>query len=64
VINANTNQATVPLFVAGTQWPASVVPWVTSPSDNLVAQSAITVSAANFSATLAAQSVTTFVGSP
>jgi O-glycosyl hydrolase len=31
---------------------------------DLVAQAAITVSGANFSATLAAQSVTTFVGSP
>jgi glucuronoarabinoxylan endo-1,4-beta-xylanase len=63
-INTNTTQATVPLFVAGTQWPGQVVPWVTSPSDDLVAQTAITVSGANFTATLAAQSVTTFVGSP
>jgi len=63
-INKNTSQTTIPLFVAGTQWPAQVVPWVTSPSDDLVAQAAITVDGANFSATLAAQSVTTFVGSP
>jgi glucuronoarabinoxylan endo-1,4-beta-xylanase len=63
-INTNTSSTTIPLFVAGTQWPAQVVPWVTSSSSDLVAQTTITVSGANFSATLAAQSVTTFVGSP
>jgi glucuronoarabinoxylan endo-1,4-beta-xylanase len=63
-INANTGTATLPLFVAGTEWPAQVLPWVTSASDDIVSQTAIPVSGANFSATLAAQSVTTFVGSP
>ncbi len=63
-INTNTSATTLPLFVAGTQWPAQVVPWVTSNTDSLAAQPAIAVSGGNFSASLAAQSVTTFVGSP
>ena len=63
-INTNTSATTLPLFVAGTEWPAQVVPWVTSSTDDLVAQAAIPVTAANFTATLAAQSVTTFVGAP
>jgi glucuronoarabinoxylan endo-1,4-beta-xylanase len=63
-INTNTSTATLPIFVAGTQWPAQVTPWVTSSSADLASQSAITVTGANFSAVLAAQSVTTFVGAP
>jgi glucuronoarabinoxylan endo-1,4-beta-xylanase len=63
-INPGTNTTPISLFVAGTQWPAQVVPWVTSPSQDLASGAPITVTGANFSATLAAQSVTTFVGSP
>jgi O-glycosyl hydrolase len=37
---------------------------VTSSSDSLASQTAIPVTGANFSATLAAQSVTSFVGQP
>jgi O-glycosyl hydrolase len=37
---------------------------VTSATDNLVSKTPITVSNARFSATLDAQSVTTFVGKP
>ena len=51
-------------FVAGTAWPASVTPYVTTNSSKLAAGSAISVSGARFSASLAAQSVTTFVGKP
>lgn len=63
-INTNTSSTTVPFFVAGTQWPAQVTPWVTSDSENLGSHPAITVTGANFSATLGGQSVTTFVGHP
>jgi glucuronoarabinoxylan endo-1,4-beta-xylanase len=63
-LNTNATTTTLPVFVTGTAWPAQVVPWVTSSSDDLVAQPAIPVAGANFSATLAAQSVTTFVGQP
>jgi glucuronoarabinoxylan endo-1,4-beta-xylanase len=63
-INPNTAATTLPIFVSGTQWPAQVVPWVTSSSDSLAQQAAIPVTGANFSASLAAQSVTTFVGMP
>jgi glucuronoarabinoxylan endo-1,4-beta-xylanase len=63
-INTNTSTTNLPLFVSGTEWPAQVVPWVTSSSASLGQQAAITVNGANFSATLAAQSVTTFVGKP
>jgi len=63
-INTNTTTTNLPLFVSGTEWPSQVVPWVTSSADNIAAQAAINLTAANFSATLAAQSVTTFVGQP
>jgi O-glycosyl hydrolase len=44
--------------------PCSMTPWVTSAADNLASKSPITVSNARFSATLDAQSVTSFVGKP
>jgi glucuronoarabinoxylan endo-1,4-beta-xylanase len=54
----------VSFFVSGTAWPASVTPYVTSTSSNLAAGTPIPVSGARFSASLDAQSVTTFVGKP
>jgi glucuronoarabinoxylan endo-1,4-beta-xylanase len=54
----------VSFFVAGTAWPASVTPYVTTSSSKLAAGTPISVAAARFSASLAAQSVTTFVGKP
>ena len=54
----------VSFFVAGTAWPASVTPYVTTTSSKLAAGTPITVNGARFSASLAAQSVTTFVGKP
>ncbi|HET9955523.1 MAG TPA: hypothetical protein VFQ61_13510 [Polyangiaceae bacterium] len=55
---------TLSFFVAGAAWPASVTPYVTTTSSKLAAGTAINVTAGRFSASLAAQSVTTFVGSP
>jgi glucuronoarabinoxylan endo-1,4-beta-xylanase len=63
VVNGG-SAANVSFFVAGTAWPASVTPYVTTTSSKLAAGSAITVTNARFSASLAAQSVTTFVGKP
>lgn len=63
VVNNGGNQQ-ASFFVAGTGWPASVTPYVTSATQNLMAGAAITVSAGRFSASLEAQSVTTFVGKP
>jgi glucuronoarabinoxylan endo-1,4-beta-xylanase len=54
----------VPLFVRGTSWPASVVPWVTSDTANIAAGAAIPVAAGSFSAQVPARSVTTFTGTP
>ena len=54
----------VSFFVAGSAWPASVTPYVTTSSSKLAAGSAISVSGGRFSASLAGQSVTTFVGKP
>ena len=51
-------------FVAGSAWPASVTPYVTNASSKLAAGTPITLSGARFTASLAAQSVTTFVGKP
>lgn len=63
-INTNAGATTLPLFVSGTEWPASVVPWITSSSDNLAAATAIAVSGARFSNSLPGMSVTTFTGTP
>ena len=63
VVNGGGSQ-NVSFFVAGTAWPASVTPYVTTSSSKLAAGTAIAVTAGRFSATLAAQSVTTFVGEP
>jgi glucuronoarabinoxylan endo-1,4-beta-xylanase len=54
----------VSLFVAGTAWPASVTPYVTTSSSKLAAGTAVAVTGGRFSASLEAQSVTTFVGKP
>lgn len=51
-------------FVAGAGWPASVTPYVTTTTSKLAAGTAISVSGGRFAASLAAQSVTTFVGKP
>jgi len=64
VLNDSNNSVTLPLFVAGAAWPASVTPYVTDASNNLAAKTAIAVTGANFTATIGAQSVTTFVGKP
>jgi glucuronoarabinoxylan endo-1,4-beta-xylanase len=63
VVNGGAAQ-NVSFFVAGMAWPASVTPYVTTTSSKLAAGAPIAVSAARFPASLAAQSVTTFVGKP
>ena len=63
-INKGTAAATVPIAIAGGTAPASMTPWVTSASDNLVSKTAVTVSGGSFTATLASKTVTTFVGKP
>jgi glucuronoarabinoxylan endo-1,4-beta-xylanase len=63
VVNGgNAQQAS--FFVAGTAWPASVTPYVTTSSSMLAAGTAINVTAGRFSASVEAKSVTTFVGKP
>jgi glucuronoarabinoxylan endo-1,4-beta-xylanase len=63
-INAGTADETVPFFVVGNNWPSAVTPWVTSGTENLEAGTPIVLTAGRFSATVPAQSVTTFVGAP
>jgi glucuronoarabinoxylan endo-1,4-beta-xylanase len=63
-VNAGTADKTVPFFVVGNNWPSSVTPWVTSGTQNLEAGTPVMLTAARFSATVPAQSVTTFVGAP
>jgi glucuronoarabinoxylan endo-1,4-beta-xylanase len=63
VVNGGSAQQAA-FFVAGTAWPASVTPYVTTTSSKLAAGTEITVTAGRFSASLTAQSVTTFVGKP
>jgi len=62
-INSNTSATPLSMYISGVV-PCSITPWVTSATDNLASKSPITVSNARFSATLDAQSVTTFVGKP
>jgi glucuronoarabinoxylan endo-1,4-beta-xylanase len=61
-INKGTASATVPIAISGGTAPASLIPWVTSATDNLVAKTAVPVSGGSFTATLASATVTTFVG--
>jgi glucuronoarabinoxylan endo-1,4-beta-xylanase len=63
VVNGG-SASTVNFFVAGTAWPASVTPYLTTSSSKLAAGTEIAVTAGRFSASLTAQSVTTFVGKP
>jgi len=63
VVNGGSAQQ-VSFFVAGTAWPASVTPYVTTTSSKLAAGTDIAVTTGRFSASLTAQSVTTFVGKP
>lgn len=63
-LNDGSSAQQVSFFVAGSAWPSTVTPYVTSANDNLVAGTAISVSGGRFTGSLAAQSVTTFVGKP
>ena len=61
-LNEGSSAQQVSFFVSGAGWPTTVTPYVTSSSSNLEAGTAIPVTAGRFSGSLAAQSVTTFVG--
>jgi glucuronoarabinoxylan endo-1,4-beta-xylanase len=61
-LNSGGSAVSVSFFVTGSCWPTTVTPYVTSASSNLAAGTAVTVSAGRFSGSLAAQSITTFVG--
>jgi len=62
-INKNSSATPLSLFISGAV-PCSIIPWVTNDSSSIVSGSPITVSSARFTASLAAKSVTTFVGKP
>jgi glucuronoarabinoxylan endo-1,4-beta-xylanase len=61
-INKGSATVNVPIALSGGTAPASLTPWVTSATDNLKSGTAVAVSGGSFSATLASQTVTTFVG--
>ncbi|HVV50347.1 MAG TPA: hypothetical protein VHO06_11850 [Polyangia bacterium] len=64
IIAVNTNKRTVnQRFIVNGTTPSSLTPWVTSPdpNDNLAAKSPLTLTNGNFTYTLPAQSVVTFV---
>jgi glucuronoarabinoxylan endo-1,4-beta-xylanase len=61
-LNSGNSAQNVSFFVSGSCWPSTVTPYVTSSSSNLAVGTAISVSAGRFTGSLAAQSVTTFVG--
>jgi len=61
-LNSGSSAQSVSFFVSGAGWPGTVTPYVTSSSADLTAGTAIPVQAGRFSGSLAAQSVTTFVG--
>jgi glucuronoarabinoxylan endo-1,4-beta-xylanase len=62
-INNNTTATDLPVFVSGAI-SCTVTPWVTSPTDQLAARGAVSVTGSRFTYTLDAQSVTTFAGTP
>ena len=61
-INKNTSAVSLPITIAGGTAPAMMTPWVTSSTDNLISKTAVAVSGGSFTAALAANTVTTFVG--
>jgi len=61
--NTNTSASSVSVFISGAA-PCSVTPYVTSSTDSLASKTALSVTGARFTYSLAAQSVTTFVGKP
>jgi glucuronoarabinoxylan endo-1,4-beta-xylanase len=63
-VNNNTTTTSVPIFVSGTEWPGQVSSWVTSAAGSLAPGATATLTTGHFTASLAAQSVTTFVGTP
>jgi glucuronoarabinoxylan endo-1,4-beta-xylanase len=60
-INEGGAAVDVPITIAGGTAPTSMTPHLTSASDNLAAQGAVTVTGGTFTASLPATSVTTFV---
>jgi glucuronoarabinoxylan endo-1,4-beta-xylanase len=62
-INSNTAAAPVSFFISGNT-PCSMTPWVTAAKDNLTSKDKVSISDGRLSVSLAAQSVTTFVGKP
>jgi glucuronoarabinoxylan endo-1,4-beta-xylanase len=62
-INKNSNAADLSIFIDGAA-PCEMTPWVTSDTDSLASKPPIAVTDARFNASLAASSVTTFVGTP
>ena len=62
-INSATAAAPVSFFISGNT-PCSMTPWVTSSKDSLASKSAVAVADGHLSVSLAAQSVTSFVGKP
>ena len=63
-LNAGGSAVSASFFISGGTAPSSFTPWVTSASDDLASKTALAVSGGRFTATLGAQTVTTFVGKP
>jgi len=61
-INKSSSSVTVPITIAGGTAPTSMTPNVTSATDNLKAGTAVAVTGGSLTASLAAMTVTTFVG--
>jgi glucuronoarabinoxylan endo-1,4-beta-xylanase len=61
-VNSNSGSVSQPFTLSGLS-ASSVTPYITDPSNNLGAQSNITISGSAFTANLTSTSVTTFVGS-
>jgi glucuronoarabinoxylan endo-1,4-beta-xylanase len=61
-INQGSAALSVPIAISGGTAPATLTPWVTSATQDLVSVTAVPVSGGSFTAALAGTSVTTFVG--
>jgi glucuronoarabinoxylan endo-1,4-beta-xylanase len=61
-VNKSSSLVAVPIVISGGNAPASLVPWVTSATDNLVSKTVVPVSGGSFTAALDGLTVTTYVG--
>ena len=64
IVNNSGSAVTNQTFIVGSQMGSQVVPWVTSSTQSLAAQSGVTVSGGTVTYNIPAQSIVTLVAGP